>query len=424
MKNGKNQKTIQQLSSPKSKGWKTRLREKENAEMKKDLLLEKVLKEGSRKVKAQNSPAFTLGFDPDLYKKAPRLFDLKEYQFAVKNLAEVQAHLLADGVTLLRPVSEWVPKGKSRETLFVSLVNHCFGKYPLPPLFTQLLFGFGIVREYNGLDLWRMLAHVGAGGSLWDFLKKSPAFPVPLTKKQCHLLLTAKTEPFIHGLRRVQVQSLGASRSFFEVVKDRWDSLKDRYREAFRCTIIDFFARNPMVPADQIEPLLDYIEERWSKDFNFTLKGRSILALQRGMEEWHRELGKEKNLKEAKVKVFEPSGFKDGTYDHSSNKGTLIWRVSEVLTAKELHAEGKRMGHCVFSYLSQIALNRVSIWSLTKEDGTGDTGNWAMLTVEVDNVRKEVVQYRGRFNRTASREEVLILSRWATENSLRLRPSW
>jgi hypothetical protein len=95
-----------------------------------------------------------------------------------------------------------------------------------------------------------------------------------------------------------------------------------------------------------------------------------------------------------------------------------IWRIEEVLTGKELAAEGRRMGHCVYSYAWAIERRQTSIWTMTLEDGQGTTGRWAMLTIEVRNESRAVVQARGRFNRAATSAEHRILVRWAGQNGL------
>lgn len=55
---------------------------------------------------------------------------------------------------------------------------------------------------------------------------------------------------------------------------------------------------------------------------------------------------------------------------------------------------------------------------MTVEDGLGQTGRWAMLTIEVRKDLRRVVQARGRFNRSATSEEHGILLAWAGANGL------
>jgi hypothetical protein len=95
-----------------------------------------------------------------------------------------------------------------------------------------------------------------------------------------------------------------------------------------------------------------------------------------------------------------------------------VRRVEEVCSTEELAAEGRRMNHCVHSYVWSIQKGQTSIWSMTLEDGKGETGRWAMLTIEVRMDLRRVVQARGRFNRSATSEEHAILLAWAGRNGL------
>jgi PcfJ-like protein len=106
--------------------------------------------------------------------------------------------------------------------------------------------------------------------------------------------------------------------------------------------------------------------------------------------------------------------------DPCSTTSAGIWRVGEVLSSKDPLAEGRRMGHCVYSYARSIESGQTSIWSMTLENGLGSTGTWAMLTIEVRNELGRVVQARGRFNRLASTAEHQILMRWAGLNGLQV----
>ncbi len=192
-----------------------------------------------------------------------------------------------------------------------------------------------------------------------------------------------------------------------------------REEETFAATVLGWLAQNP-VEATQLGPLLDYLTYRRRQDASFAMSGRSVAALVRGMAEWHRDLAQTKVVHGA---AFAPSGFTKGTFDLSERARdgevkTQIWRVEEVLTGKELAAEGRRMGHCVYSYAWAIERGHTSIWTLTLEDGQGTTGRWAMLTVEVRNESRAVVQARGRYNRRATSAEHRILVRWAGQNGM------
>jgi hypothetical protein len=47
-----------------------------------------------------------------------------------------------------------------------------------------------------------------------------------------------------------------------------------------------------MLPQAEVAPLVDYIEHRREEGPGFSIKGRSVLAMMRGAEQWHGQLAK------------------------------------------------------------------------------------------------------------------------------------
>jgi hypothetical protein len=85
--------------------------------------------------------------------------------------------------------------------------------------------------------------------------------------------------------------------------------------------------------------------------------------------------------------------------------------ITELISSEELVEEGKAMEHCVASYWMMCALGQSSIWSLTFEDASGQVTR--LLTLQVRNDQREIVQARGRANRPATQGERFILGCWA-----------
>jgi hypothetical protein len=341
-----------------------------------------------------------------VFRRAPRL-TTEPYAAAVQRLLQLPA---------TRRTADWSPRGRGRETLFRSLGEHLLAKYPVPALLWAGLF------EVDAARFAPMIAHVAGGGSLFQHVTET-GFPVPLTRRMCHELLSmASGGSLLHAIRKVQVRSAGGDdrlfRSWMSTREAR--SLGSRADETFWSTVIVWFSRADSVAPSQIGPLVDYIAHRRRLDDRFSLSGRSVLAMTRGMNEWHRELAAEKIVHGV---AFEPSGYAPIELDRSARGRDggwekRIWRVDEVRSTKELAAEGRRMNHCVYSYVWSIQKGQSSIWSMTLEDGKGETGRWAMLTIEVRRDLGRVVQARGRFNRPATTEEHGILLAWAGKNGL------
>jgi PcfJ-like protein len=334
-----------------------------------------------------------------------RRLDVAPYSGAVSRLLTVAP--LREG---------WVPRGRGRDSLFRSLAEHQLARYPTPAWLWSVFFAPYVDA------LVPLVVHVAGGGSLHDYVR-TRGFPVPLTRRMCHELLTVPYRgPLLHAIRRVEVRSVGGDdRLLASWLRTRAATqLGSAADEAFWLTVLGWMARTPGLDPGRVAPLVDYIQHRREEDAAFSMTGRSVAAMVRGMEAWHRDLAHQEVLRGT---AFPPSGFEGMELDLSrrSASGQVskhVWRIGEILTSKDLAAEGRRMCHCVLSYARRIESGQTSIWTVTYEDGRGETGFWAMLTVEVRNDLRRVVQARGRFNRPATSAELSFLSRWAGANGL------
>jgi hypothetical protein len=322
---------------------------------------------------------------------------------------------LMAGADWVRAPSAWQPAGKGKDTLFRSLAEHLFARFRMPPvLWTAFSDGDGAPV------LARVAVHVGAGGSLHDAVKTG-LMPVPLTRRMCHDVLRSPGESsLLAAVRRAQVRAAGGDASLSRT----WNRtraggrLHNRQDEEFWQTVLDWLCRNPMLPHTEVGPLADYIENRRGESPGFSMKGRSVPAMLRGMREWHRDLAKGGALHGS----FRPSGLQPMDIDRSRRVGSgtpirEIWHVREILDSRSLADEGRAMSHCVLSYARWIQSGECSIWTLTLED---DTGHWRRLTIEVRPSLRRIVQARGRFNRLPEERDRIALRAWAGRNNLEI----
>jgi len=342
---------------------------------------------------------------PSIAGKAPKLLAASEYASAIDAMSEPH----------FRSPSSWVPRGKGRETLFRSLCAHVYAKYPTPPFLWSVFF------EKDANTRARLVAvvkSVAAGNSFVEEVKTG-RFTVPLTRKMCHEVLRSSADlKFLDAVRRVQIRTMGGNdllwRAWIRTVPGR--TLGTKADEEFWATVIHWLSQNPMLDRVQVGPLVDYIQFRRNEDANFSMKGRSAAAFFDAMLEWHGQL---QRAKASAGQVFEPSGFKGAEFDNTrqGKDGPVveIWRIKEVLTGKELAHEGRANKHCVYSYASSIEKKMTSIWSMTRED---NTGNWHAITIEVRNATRSIVQARGTYNRPATGPESNAMHRWADMNKL------
>jgi hypothetical protein len=337
-------------------------------------------------------------------KKAPKLLQEKSYAEAVQTLEKLIQR---------RDVKDWKPKGKGRDSQFVSLAEHLLALYPMPK------FLWSAFWEPDAEKLRGLVIRIAGGESFAKMCHKGD-FPLALTKKQCHAFLKSTSDySFMSALRKVQVQTYDGEPRLHQawMMREIGRRLHNKADEAFWDSVISWFAKNPMLDLEQLGPLMDYIQHRRREDTNFSMKGRSVLAMLRGMEEWHGEL---QRVKEFKAHNYDSSGFKAERYDFKKRLKTghvhETWTIEEILSSSELAAEGKAHKHCVYSYSHSIANGQVSIWSM-KCNGE------RMITIEVLNRSKMIVQARGKYNRQTTAEEFRIIQRWASENGIEVRLS-
>ena len=298
--------------------------------------------------------------------------------------------LMAEG-DWVRPVSTWQPSGKSQDRLFRSLAEHVLARYRMPPFLWS-----AFMADVDGPVLARVAMHVGAGGSLYDAVKTG-RMPVPLTRSMCHDLLSRGGEAcFLDAVRRVQVKAVGGDGPLFRawIATRAGRRLHTRPDEEFWQTVLAWFSANPMLPQAEMAPLVDYIEHCRAEVPEFSIKGRSVLAMMRRMQQWHGQLAKEKA---ASGHTFASSGLQPMDIDRSrrdvrGHRVIEIWHVREILDSRALADEGRAMSHCVFSYARRIECGECSIWTLTLED---NTGHWRRLTIEVRPALRQIVQARG-----------------------------
>jgi hypothetical protein len=125
------------------------------------------------------------------------------------------------------------------------------------------------------------------------------------------------------------------------------------------------------------------------------MKGRSLAALLARVDEWHRDLNRERTGVATPVQ-WVASGIGEYTFEEKYGGETLTWRIAELTTAKALSAEGSAMCHCVATYGPSCAHGAVSVWSLTVSEGIrGDPTR--VMTIAV-NRNRFITEARGKRN--------------------------
>lgn len=309
---------------------------------------------------------------------------------------------------------DWQPKGKSRHTMFCSMVDHLIVDYPVPRFLYRIFYHRSIWRHDLTLPLF--FACLASGGSAYRHMK-SGFMPVVMTRKMCHAFLNMPDgTAFYHAIRAAQVYALGGGRVLAGAICESPLGRRFMNDERFWLIAIKWLCENPIDDSAQIAPLIDYILEMRRRSGRYSMKGRTVKSLTRGMEAWHKELARARGLRSS---VYAPAGFKPGSWRFKTKEddGTsrcTTWTMTEILSTSELAAEGRSMSHCVLMYARSIASGRTSIWSL-RCDGL------RRITVRVSKEMKAVVEARGKCNRRPTPAEMNKINRWAQMNGLSIK---
>jgi hypothetical protein len=167
----------------------------------------------------------------------------------------------------------------------------------------------------------------------------------------------------------------------------------------------------------------------------FAMKGRTVPALMRRVEEWHRHLVKEIRRPAMEWARSEIEEFilvqKERSVEsrEGSTERKVTWTIRELRSGKELMEEGKAMHHCVATYAPVCARGTCSIWSLGFEE-SHEPVRRRIMTIEVNNEHRLIVQARGRFNSLPGQKHASarltqsadILRRWAEDQGLVIAP--
>jgi hypothetical protein len=128
------------------------------------------------------------------------------------------------------------------------------------------------------------------------------------------------------------------------------------------------------------------------------MKGRSATKLLRQVHAWHEHLNREGGVV---CQRWRPSGLRNwDMVEETKELGTVRWTVRELLSSKELVAEGRAMSHCVVSYSDQCAAGDTSIWSICAHREARPEN---VLTAALDTRRRTVTEARGRYNMLPNR---------------------
>jgi len=322
----------------------------------------------------------------------------------------------------LQPITNWQPKTHNAGRQFASLARFLFARYDVPAFMDSVW-----LKDKSSARNW--FIQIGTGKNI----AKASSLPINMTKKMAHYFLQAPANYDVNAaFRWAQIHALGGNKVIADAIAETRVA-QEFNNEEFWLSVLRFFIANPMLDTNQFAPIIDYI---WHKKYenrmvfvergivheegpeqpNFSMRERTADTLLRNVEDWHRQLGKESrggNLQWVKS-TFSELRYTEG---HSKKRNMKIWTIQELLSNKELIAEGRKQNHCVSTYARSCFSGTTSIWTMDVQES--DTRQ-KLLTIEVHNASKTIRQIRGLRNRLAKDGEMLVIRRWAAQEGLKI----
>lgn len=320
----------------------------------------------------------------------------------------------------IRPLEEWNPATHNTNRQFASLIRHLLTNYHVPQFMDSAwLHGNSIQQSW--------FIHIGTGKNI----KTARSLPITMTKKMAHYFLqTPHRYPVNSAFRWAQIRAMGGPIKLATALCETRLARNFPDNE-FWLSVFRFFIANPMIDLVQVNPIVDFI---WNQKYenriefvsrgvardigpaqpNFSMNGRTADTLMRQLENWHRQLGRESrggDLQWQKSK-FSDYQFVEG---HAQRSNMQAWTIRELLSSKELIAEGRAQNHCVASYARSCFVGKNSIWTMDRTDCHGGTKT---VTIELNLPTKKICQIRGKCNRLPTAAEMDVIRRWANKENL------
>ncbi len=312
----------------------------------------------------------------------------------------------------IRNVEDWTPKSHNRSRQLSELVHYLYVQYPMPRFFDS---------AYTLKDARYMawFVHIAQGGSV----RKFKEMPIPMTAKMAHIFLQAPPQySVVEALRYAQILAYGGDEYLaYAILGSRM--VHDFENNAFWETVLRFFINNPMLDKVEVLPLIDYIHHvkfEAQSIPDFSMKGRTVTALLRQVTGWHNQinrLNRNSAFSYGDARWI-PVPIDNFEYTEGTNEmKRKIYSIYQLTTAKALQTEGNALSHCVYSYTKSCMSGKTSIWSFAEEIHGHVT---RLLTLEMNNSERMIVQIRGKYNRYPTEQEMKVIDRWMTRVRIKL----
>ena len=306
----------------------------------------------------------------------------------------------------LRPVEEWFTQHLGANGQFRDLTRYLLASYEVPAFMDTAFLSADGKMAHREQEWFK---HIGIGKNI-----RRADLPLRLTKRMAHVFPSApKNTTIARALRWAQFIGMeGSGHLSKSLLRTRLHNFQED--EPFWETVLLFLARNPLLEGSYFGPIIDYVYyqkfapqqlvnasgqaiEGPPAQPNFTMKGRSINKLLRLVDEWHGHLNAA-DYTTGETEEWESCGLRGYDYQEHDEQFDvdITWSLREMCTALDLIADGRVMHHCINTYARRCLKGEFSVFSL--QLSFPDKLPQRVLTIAVNNERRTVTEYRGKYN--------------------------
>jgi hypothetical protein len=184
--------------------------------------------------------------------------------------------------------------------------------------------------------------------------------------------------------------------------------------------------------------LSDFVLEKIRENKNckgkqepFSFSGRTISSVIKLANEWHEDLRREADTAHRAAmlnraenrkaeKAIDTSRWNGmGVSQFRFEKEECVWTVTELLTAQDLLNEGRKMRNCVSSYAYTCASGKSSIFTVERVYPVNRLTE-KTATIEVNRANRTVIQAKGKCNAAVPPTAMVVITKWAQANRIKL----
>lgn len=179
---------------------------------------------------------------------------------------------------------------------------------------------------------------------------------------------------------------------------------------------IDFLGRNKDYgfTRNSVADIADYIRYCFGANATFSFSGRTVGSVMNLSNEWHAEAQRQRIVKSLGVQEWEGLPFDNFSFENNQ----YTYNITQLCSAKELLNEGRKMHHCVSSYVSSASNGQCGIFNVSRFDKKCyDIESTATLEV---NSYGTLVQARAAWNKDVDKSSMKIIKMWAANNNIRM----